>query len=108
MVGRPPGKSCGWSRAQPYSLEISLSRAEDAEKGAPRGIPASQRTDAAKCGKLSLALACATGCNSLKRPHLRTNHGGGQSGELPDARDDRFRSEYQPNGRARARPFDTA
>src|ERR1700736_18039 len=38
MVGRPPGRSCDFSRLQPYSLEISLSRAEEAEKGAPAGL----------------------------------------------------------------------
>src|ERR1700681_2077988 len=36
MVGLPPGKSCGFSRAQPYALQISLSRAKGAEKGAWR------------------------------------------------------------------------
>jgi hypothetical protein len=42
-----------------------LSRAEDAEKGL---LPdTSAGLDTAKCGKLALALARATGCNSLKQ-----------------------------------------
>src|SRR3979411_3546571 len=66
MVGLPPGISCGLARAQPYALEISLSRGEVAEKG----HRPDWRSDAAECSKLALALARATGCNSVnnRRP----------------------------------------
>ena len=44
-----------------------------------RRIPAGRRSDAAKCGKLSLALTRATGCNSLKhRPPDITTDGDNQ------------------------------
>src|SRR5688572_21303065 len=82
MVGRPPGKSCGWCRAQPYALQISLSRAELAEKGASGHGPGPRGCDAAECGKLTLALARATGCNSRLRRPFGTNHGRRQSGDV--------------------------
>ena len=83
--------------AQPYALEISLSRAEIAEKGAPGGLPASR---AAECGKLPLALARTTGCNSLKRPPFRSQPRQAAIRELPDARNDRSPPKRHAKGRA--------
>src|SRR6266567_9471202 len=60
MVGRPPASQLWLCCAQPYSLQISLSRAEPADNGPLTGR---HKANAAKCCKLALALAVATGCN---------------------------------------------
>ena len=56
---------------QPYSLKMGLSRAETTRKAGPPG----GLWYTAGCGKLPLALAPATGCNSPKQPPSGTNHG---------------------------------
>src|SRR5712664_1008017 len=60
MGGLPPGK-WHWSCAEPYSLEISLSRPKVLE----REHSPDRRCGAAECNKLSLAPARTTGCNSV-------------------------------------------
>src|ERR1700721_2782948 len=54
MVGLPPGKSRGLSGAQLYALEISLSRANGAEKRVPPDCPAPGASCTAECIKLRL------------------------------------------------------
>src|ERR1700716_1023264 len=78
MVGLPPASQFRLCCAQPYSLQISLSRAEEADNWPLTAGIKPMRPNACK---LSLALAPTTGCNSLKMPPCKRIVGRGTTRE---------------------------